>query len=144
MGVVPLFTQGNPDRGAAEAPHGHSAAAVAVTSTLPATGGRRGEYAIGDLARELSMLHFSRRTIIEHLRALAKKQGMPLPRTPRIVDGKPVTGPESIYAHSRWDAGEFDAWMGGRTPGAPAAAVPRPVREEMHRRAELIAVGGRA
>ena len=92
---------------------------------LPATGGRRGEYALADVARPLNMLHLARRTLIAHLRALARHEGMPLPKNPRVVRGETKRGPECIWKESRWDAGEFDAWLNGRGP-APVAAAPAP------------------
>lgn len=108
---------------------------------LPATGGRRGEYAVGDLARELKIAHHSVRVVIEKLRALAKHDGMPLPVTPRIERGQPIHGPRAIYGKSRWDAGQIDAWLDGRGPAAPAAPVALPIRQEMARRAtQLVAV----
>jgi hypothetical protein len=112
--------------------------------SLPVTGGRRGEYAIGDLARELRLTHYrERRRIIDALRALARHKGMPLPRTPRVHAGKVVDGPGSIHLHSRWDAGEIDAWLDGRTtPGGAGALrieLPPPLRAEMARRAQEIA-----
>ena len=108
---------------------------------LAVTHGRRGEYALADVARELKLSHFSVRSIIEKLRALAKHAAMPLPRTPRFVLGQPVLGPRAICRASRWDAGEIDAWIeGGPSGGAPAAPkpLPRPVADEMARRAEKL------
>lgn len=102
---------------------------------LEATGGKRGEYAVGDLARALRLTHLSSRTVIDKLRALARHDGMPLPCTPRIERGVPIHGPRSIYGRSRWDAGEVDAWLDGRGPAAPAQPVAGPIREEMKRRA---------
>lgn len=122
-------------------PPAGDAAAPAVTS-LPRTGGRRGEYALGDVARELRLAHFRDvRTIITKLRILAKHDGMPLPVTPRIENGAPITGPNSIYRLSRWDAGEFDAWRDGRSPSGPALAggVPHPIRVAMAARAQELA-----
>jgi hypothetical protein len=103
---------------------------------------RPGGYTIADVARPLGLLDFAIRTIIEKLRLLAEHDGMPLPRTPRIVDGRPMRGPRAIHYHSRWDAGEFDAWLYGRHPGAPASSelpVPGALRDEMQRRARSIA-----
>lgn len=141
--VEPLFPKRKTVSSAHPTPPGSPrAAAAAVATPLPSTGGRRGEYAIGDVARPLGLSHFAVRTIIDKLRVLAKHDGMPLPRTPRIVDHKPVTGPESIYCKSRWDAGEFDAWLDDRRPSGPAGAlppVPQPVRDAMRARALQIA-----
>lgn len=124
---------------------------------LPTTAGRFGEYALGDIARVLRLSHFDPRTIIQKLRVLADQRGMPLPRTPRIVRGRTCAGPDSIYRRSRWDAGEFDAWIsdfdpdGGTRAARPAAkgegddARPRvapPIRQEMRRRAAALG-GGR-
>lgn len=120
---------------------GRTGPARETTQPLPATGGRRGEYALADIARPLGLLHKSIRTIIDALRVLAKHDGMPLPRTPRIVSGKPVKGPNSICKDSRWDAGEIDAWLEGRGPVSPAPALlPPAIRKEMQLRA--IALGG--
>lgn len=116
--------------------------AAAVTeqeplSLLPKTGGRRGEYALGDVARELKLSHLSIRSIIDHLRILAKHDGMPLPTTPRTVGRLPVRGPACIWKQSRWDAGRFDAWLDDRNgdPSTPAPSLPPPIRDEMKRRA---------
>lgn len=116
---------------------------------LPTTGGRRGEYALSDVARSLHLRHFEVRTIIAKLRQMAKDQRMPLPRTPRMVNGEEKRGPDSIYRHSRWDAGEFDAWLDSRHGGGGSAPtdsrlrpVPTPIRMEMAERARA-AAGGR-
>jgi hypothetical protein len=118
-------------------------AAGPPSAGLATTGGRRGEYALGDVARDLSLAHFAVRSIIEKLRALAKHDGMPLPRTPRVVEGRTITGPDSIYCKSRWDAGEFDAWLDSRSPSGPAAAgaigLPPPIRAAMQARAQELA-----
>jgi hypothetical protein len=129
--VLPRFVPGNP------APPLAAAVLEQPLSLLPATGGRRGEYALGDVARELKLSHLSIRTIIDHLRILARHDGMPLPTTPRAVGQRPVHGPASIWKKSRWDAGRFDAWLDDRggDPSTPAPALPQPVREEMKRRA---------
>lgn len=107
-------------------------------AALPATGGKRGEYALADVARPLGLLDRAPRTIIATLRQLAKHDGMPLPRTPRFVAGAMITGPDTIVKSSKWDAGEFDAWLDGRGPVSPAPAVPTPIREEMRLRAVQI------
>ncbi|MCP3730408.1 hypothetical protein M9978_08200 [Sphingomonas sp. MG17] len=105
-----------------------------VSDPLERTGGKRGEYAIGDIARALKLTD-KPRTVIDKLRALARHDGMPLPITPRLERGRPIHGPRSIYARSRWDAGEIDAWLDGRGPAAPAQPVARPIRDEMRARA---------
>ena len=111
---------------------------------LPATAGRFGEYALGDVARPLGLRHKSPRAIIEALRALARHDGMPLPRTPRVHSGNVIRGPRSIMKSSRWDAGEFDAWLDGRGPSPATAAAASPaMREGMRERAALIAGGRR-
>jgi hypothetical protein len=115
--------------------------ARASAPRLEATGGKRGEYAVGDLARALKLAHLSSRTVIDKLRALAKHDGMPLPCTPRIECGMPIHGPRSIYGKSRWDAGEVDAWLDGRGPAAPAQPVARPIREQMRLRAASLGAG---
>lgn len=129
--ALPRFVPGNP------APPLAAAVMEQPLSLLPATGGRRGEYALGDVARELKLSHLSIRSIIDHLRILARHDGMPLPTTPRTVGRLPVHGPACIWKQSRWDAGRFDAWLDGRNdgPSSPAPALPPPVREEMKRRA---------
>jgi hypothetical protein len=119
----------------------HSAEPSAATVTFlhpPAPGHRL--YCLADVAGPLGLGHFAIRTIIEKLRLLAEHDGMPLPRTPRFVDGRQLQGPFAIHAHSRWDAGEFDAWLHGRHPGAPAVAA-NAVRFEMAQRAERMAAG---
>lgn len=124
-------------------PHPVPAPVREPAANLPATGGRGGEYALADIARPLGLLHRPIRTIIDTLRALAKHDGMPLPRTPRVERDKVIKGPNSIVKASRWDAGLFDAWLDGRGPQSPAPAmVPTPIREEMQARARAIG-GGR-
>jgi hypothetical protein len=146
MGVVAQFpTIGRPPA----IPNLHVSARAAVaelaaSEPLPATGGRRGEYALADVARPLGMLHLSIRTIIDNLRALAKHDGMPLPRTPRVIKGVPVSGVDMICKQSRWDAGEIDAWLDGRGrgPAAPTPAMlPTPLRQEMAARAVALGAG---
>lgn len=85
----------------------------------------RSEYDLADVARRVSLLHFTERTIVGKLRILAAKHGLPLPRTPRIVNGEVIAGVASIHSKSRWNAGEVDAWLDGRGPAAPAAPAPR-------------------
>lgn len=114
------------------------AAETAVPSALPSTSGRRCEYAIGDLARMLGIAHFTPRTIIDLLRAKARDEAMPLPKTPRLRNGRLVAGPQSIWLHSRWDAERFDGWKAetdGDGPCPPASAA---LRAELVRRAEAI------
>jgi len=96
------------------------------------------QYGLADCARPLGLSEFAIRTIIEKLRLLAEHDDMPLPRTPRFVEGRKIDGPHAIHAHSRWDAGEFDAWLHGRHPAAPAVAADA-VRAEMAQRAERMA-----
>lgn len=103
-------------------------------------GGRTTGYTLADVARPLALSDFAIRTIIEKLRLLAEHDGMPLPRTPRFVDNRPIRGPRMIHANSRWDAGEFDAWLEGRHPGAPAAVNDR-LRAELAGRAQMMATG---
>lgn len=113
-----------------------------AAANLPATGGRGGEYALADIARPLGLLHRPIRTIIATLRLLAEHDGMPLPRTPRVVRKAIIKGPDSIVQASRWDAGLFDAWLDGRGPQSPAPAmVPEPIRQEMQARAAAIGAG---
>jgi hypothetical protein len=138
--ITPFPTRGFPLRliSSTPAPPESEAVAPAATGDLPLTGGRRGEYALGDVARDLKIAHFRCvRTIIEKLRVLAEHDGMPLPVTPRIERGRMIKGPRSIHMHSRWDAGEFDAWLDRRSPSGPAAAgtVPPPIRAAMQARA---------
>lgn len=114
-------------------------AAIKAPAALPTTSGRRCEYALGDLARLLGIAHFAPRTIIEMLRAKARQDGMPLPKTPRLRAGKLVAGPQSIWLHSRWDAERFDGWKAesdGDGPCPPASAA---LRAELASRAERIA-----
>jgi hypothetical protein len=144
--IAPFPKRGVPLRLISSAPlppRGGDDAGPPAIGSLPATGGRRGEYALGDVARDLSLSHFAVRSIIAKLRALAEHDGMPLPRTPRVVEGRAVTGPDSIYCRSRWDAGEFDAWLDSRSPSGPAAAgmphLAPPIRAAMQQRALEIA-----
>lgn len=135
--VIPFTAHRSPRR--------HAAPLPPDTKPLPATAGRGGQYALADVARPLGLHHKSIRTIIDTLRALARHSGMPLPRTPRVVCGKPLAGPQVICKDSRWDAGEIDAWLDGRGPAGPAAAVapclPTPIRADMARRALQIGAG---
>lgn len=121
-------------------PSGQAAAPppLAPPPALPSTAGRRCEYAVGDLARMLGIAHFAPRTIIDYLRAKARQEGMPLPKTPRLRAGQLVTGPQSIWLHSRWDAERFDGWKAesdGDGPCPPASAA---LRADLARRAEAI------
>ncbi len=114
-------------------------AAPEPAATLPSTSGRRCEYAVGDLARMMGIAHFAPRTIIDLLRAKARHDGMPLPKTPRVWGGKLVSGPQAIWLHSRWDAELFDGWQAagdGDNPCPPASAA---LRADLARRAERIA-----
>jgi hypothetical protein len=113
-------------------------AAPAAAPALPATGGRRCEYAVGDLARMLGIAHFSPRTIIDLLRAKARDQAMPLPKTPRLRCGKLVAGPQSIWLHSRWDAERFDGWKAESDGDGPCPPASNALRAELARRAEAI------
>lgn len=94
-----------------------------AASLLPVTGGRRGDYALGDVARHLRIEMLTRASIIARLRLLAVGEQMPLPRNPRQWGKVIVSGPSSICAASIWDAGEFDAWLARRHPRSPAAAA---------------------
>lgn len=106
---------------------------------LPATGGRRCEYAVGDLARMLGIAHFAPRTIIDLLRAKARQDGMPLPKTPRLRCGQLVAGAQSIWLHSRWDAERFDGWKAASDGDGPCPPASNALRAELARRAEAIA-----
>lgn len=107
---------------------------------LPATAGHRCEYAVGDLARFLGLSHFCPRTVIEHLRAKARYEDMPLPKTPRLYGGRPVSGPDTIWLHSRWDAERFDGWHDerGGDPFPPSSAA---LRSQLAARAATMAHG---
>lgn len=109
---------------------------------LPTTSGRRCEYAVGDLARILGIAHFCPRTVIQHLRAKAAHDGMPLPKTPRLRGGRPLSGPARIWLHSRWDAERFDGWFDcqGDDPFPPASAA---LRDRLARRAADLCAPGR-
>lgn len=136
MSNVLPFSAAPPPRPQAAAP----AAPSPASALLPATGGRRGTYAIGDLARELRLPPGrSVRGVIDTLRQLARTSGMPLPRTPRIVGARELRGPAAICKASLWDAGEVDAWLDGRGPAAPAAPVPPAIRADLAARAARIA-----
>lgn len=100
-----------------------------ATNRLPETGGRRQEYAIGDLARLLKLSHLRSTTIIKRLRSLHLQKAMPLPITPREYGGKICTGSDAIYRHSRWDAERFDAWLQtylGPPPAGEGVLLPVP------------------
>lgn len=114
-------------------------AANANDPDLPSTSGRRCEYAIGDLARMLGIAHFQPRTIITYLRAKARDERMPLPKTPRLVGGLFVNGPRSICLQSRWDAERFDAWKSESDGDGPCPPAGRALRADLARRAEAIA-----
>lgn len=100
------------------------------------------EYALADVARRLGLLDFSIRTIVDKLRTLARHDGMPLPRTPRIVKSEPLRGPLVIYSRSRWNAGEFDAWLENRGPAptTPAPLAPALIHD-MAQRAVALGAG---
>lgn len=118
----------------------HVPVSDSIPATLPSTGGRRGEYALADIARPLGLSDRPVRAIIQTLRLLARHDRMPLPRTPRFVSGVLISGPNMIVKASKWDAGEFDAWLDGRGPETPSPAIPVPIREEMRQRA--VRIGG--
>lgn len=107
---------------------------------LPATGGRRGKYALGDLARPLGLLDRPVRHIVDTLRALHRHEGLPLPHSPRIVNGRPLAGADTICKAALWDAGEVDAWLDHRNPPPPAVAAARThaLRARLARRAEAL------
>lgn len=118
----------------------------AAPSTTPFTGGRRNEYALGDIARALAIRHLTVKTIIAQLRTLAVDCSMPLPKSPRLYGGRIVTGPQSIHKHSRWDAELFDAWVESRAHDAAPSLATGPtehLRAEMQRRAWGVIEGGR-
>lgn len=118
----------------------------AAPPATPFTGGRRNEYALGDIARALGIRHLTPKTIITHLRAMAVDCAMPLPKSPRLWKGRIVTGPESIHRNSRWDAELFDAWLESRDrPAAPAITdrAQRQLHAEMERHTFTLINGGK-
>lgn len=122
----------------------HLTRAPRPVTSLPSAGGRGGEYAIADVARPLGLRHKSTRVIIDTLRTLAKHEGMPLPRTPRLEKGALIRGPRCIVKNSRWDAGEFDAWLDGRGPSPVTATASAPtVRDALRENALRLAGAGR-
>ena len=133
---VPLF---DTNRRTGQRPGADPAEPSARVVSLP-LGVRR--YGLADVARALYLSDLPIRAIIEKLRLLAAHDDMPLPRNPRFFAGRPINGPQSIHARSLWDAGEYDAWLNGRHPGAPAAdlaQLPGSLREELRARAQQIA-----
>lgn len=114
-------------------------APAARDTALPTTSGRRCEYAVGDLARMLGIAHFTPRTVIDLLRAEHREKGMPLPKTPRLFDGKLVAGARSIWLHSRWDAERFDGWKAERDGDGPCPPASAALRADLDRRAAAIA-----
>lgn len=116
----------------------------AAPPASPYSGGRRHEYALADLSRALGVRHLTIKTIIAHLRALARDCDMPLPKTPRLYAGKIVHGADSIHKGSRWDAELFDAWLDRRDGTvAPVPEMPTGyLRQEMANRARLVVIQG--
>lgn len=83
----------------------------------------RRDMTLAELAQRLRLDCFTRRTQIDHLRALARHRSMPLPRNPRLADGVPVTGPAAIGNRSVWDRGEALAWLDGHHAAPPSIAA---------------------
>jgi hypothetical protein len=98
------------------------------------------------IAGKLGLLHYKeRRTIIAKVRLLAEQSNFPLPKNPRFVSGKRITGAQSIDANSIWDRDPVDLWLDGDRPPAESAALVTQrrtdVAEEMRARAlQLVAV----
>lgn len=112
--------------------------------TRPAVPLRR--YDLAAMAQLLGWDDVQPRTVIQRLRALARRDGLPLPCTARARNGRRCTGADAICASSQWDAQLVDAWHHNPGPAAPAAGlppVPPAARAAMAGRARAIA-GGRA
>ena len=118
-----------------------SAADERADAELPVLAGRRCEYAPGDLARLLGLRDYAPRTIIDYLRAMARDEGLPLPKTPRLRGGRIVRGPDAIHRRSRWDAERVDAWLALRDGGDPCPPAAPALRTQLARRAAALAGG---
>jgi hypothetical protein len=112
---------------------------------LPVTHGRRGDYALGDVARKLRIADRSIPTILATLRDLHEQERMPLPLNPRRFKGTIQRGAASIHKGSLWDAGRFDRWLEHRNPPSPAdaAATSEALRRELAGNALRLAAEGR-
>ena len=101
------------------------AASGALALTRPAINVAARRYMdLAEVARRLCMEDCARRTLIDRLRGLHDHAGMPLPRNPRFVGGRPAAGAQAIHAGSRWDRGEMLAWLDNGDGGTGAAFVP--------------------
>jgi hypothetical protein len=141
MGTIEFFPSRHPS-----APPFPEDDVPAVPPAAASTGGRGGQYGLADLIRMLGLGGKSIRTAVETMRVLVGLGNMPLPITPRIVNGQLVQGARSIHQDSRWDAGRFDFWLEhrGMPEDAPPAPVPQPVRDAMAARAARLGMGNAA
>lgn len=131
----------NPDYQSGHGPD-HPNASGAALAMLPTTGGRRCEYAVGDLARMFGLGEFSQRTIIRYLRAMAEDEGLPLPKTPRLYQDRILRGAQSIHCKSRWDAERVDGWHLQRDNQENPPAASAALRNAMADRALEMAKSG--
>lgn len=76
------------------------------------------------MVRLCGLEDYELRTAIDHLRAYARQQGLPLPRNTRLHAGRVITGPDTIGARSVWDALLVDAWLDRPVPPGNGAARP--------------------
>lgn len=104
------------------------------------------EYRFGRVVALLGMGALDSRTQLEQLRALAEREGMPLPKNPRFWRGIRQLGAASIGRKSVWNARAFDEWHETRGSNAAPVASPRGgrpaaapgLREAMQRRARQL------
>lgn len=81
------------------------------------------------IARRLKMVDRPLRAIIAAVRVLIEKEGFPPPASPRIVKGRRLTGPQSVWVRSIWDRDDVELWFEGDQP-PPVAARARNARRE--------------
>lgn len=96
---------------------------------------RESEVDVPELQARLGWQAASRRTVIEHLRILFRKAGLPAPKNPRIVKGELLAGDRAIHAGSVWHRVVIDDWFDDRTPPASRAALAQATRNRV--RADL-------
>jgi hypothetical protein len=110
----------------------------------PALARHASDLSLAAVARRLRLDHHASRTIVSKLRVLVEASGFPLPRNPRIVRGKRLTGPKSVCAASVWDRDEVELWLEGDQPPPAAAAAERSqgVRDQLAARARAMLQSG--
>lgn len=112
---------------------------------LPVTAGRRGDYALGDVARRLRIENLTTATIIQHLRLLHDQERMPAPSNHRRYAGRILRGAAAIHKGSLWDAARFDQWLERRVAPTEAerAAASEALRRQLAGNARSLAGEGR-